>query len=652
MTGFVGRADLRGLIDQLVASTGGPLVGAGDVRPVLVLEGCGGSGRSTVVTDVQRAWSRRAVIASIDPRTLRREDSQPHPPGIPRPIFPALLLGLSRAVPGFEKVSFRRVVLAHTAMSMPASTTVGRETGELADWVGRRGRSDETVGILASALKFAASHPYLGGTDPGPMIDESARLLAQGVRRSRWVRKLEWRDTWNWFGHLDQGADLDPARVLLELNRKARLTNVLVREDVDDTLTRAFLADLRESMAGIANRPSNAIVLIDDGDDAEAVAFLRSLVRVRRELSTRPGAPDPLTVVVTSSGPLTRELLGLAPGGLRLRESGLGALTGAELGRGPWVSLALESLTRDDVHRLVRERIWQPSLGTGLVASSVHRVTGGHPAAVVRVLQDLQEGEQEKLIDELEAVLERPSSGAGPTVEEHLLTSIVLTAVDDLDSDLMEWLVTLAAARNLPEAQWLVAHTGTKAPMDISRITTASLWSGTDGEGRPVMMTFLRYLLLRRLARRPARATRSWSKVFTSLHRQADTPAARAHHLMALRRTRPAADVLVAQLPVLTGPAWLELLDHAVATPALCPSVPDPDPADDAGAPPEKEYVERLLTHQQLLADPRYNNRARRRSSHHQVARDLERLAGTWSDGLLALMDRAGEARRNAQELS
>lgn len=106
---FSGRSSLLTLIDQLIRANGGRQVAPETVRPILVLEGIGGAGRSEVLRHVWRLNAAVTPTAMVDPLAVARDSDSM------RDVLCAVMLGLTAKVPMYQ-VSFPRVVLAHIAM--------------------------------------------------------------------------------------------------------------------------------------------------------------------------------------------------------------------------------------------------------------------------------------------------------------------------------------------------------------------------------------------------------------------------------------------------------------------------------------------------------------------------------------------------------
>src|SRR5690348_3794057 len=105
---FSGRSSLLALVDQLIRVSGGHQVAPDAVRPVLVLEGIGGSGRSEVLRHIWRLTAKTTPTAMVDPLAVESD------PYSMRDVLGAVMLGLTAEVPAY-RVSFPRVVLAHIA---------------------------------------------------------------------------------------------------------------------------------------------------------------------------------------------------------------------------------------------------------------------------------------------------------------------------------------------------------------------------------------------------------------------------------------------------------------------------------------------------------------------------------------------------------
>ncbi|RKT56090.1 hypothetical protein [Saccharothrix australiensis] len=613
---FVGRSGLVSLVEQLVLVDGSPPVPTGRDRPVLVIEGYGGSGRTEFLRQQWARWKANTPTVWVDARLVDDPDTHSL-----RPLLIAVMQGLSEKVNGYE-VKFPRVVLAHIAMESPvpdvdperAKQAMRRRLVEYRD-------RDALITLVGELLRTS-----LGAVTPTvPGADAVADAVAQGIvdrlRRASRLARFTWDEALVWFGHQDNGLRFDPIAALVQLSRQAAIDTPDVRGDVDDLLVAALLADVRESLAKVAGRPWNALVLLDEGDAPTARSFITALLRMRRSRANRSPDPlstptDPLVVVTTSDGRLA------------------GDLPGRDEARPPWLSIDLGELTEQDVHDLARAHIWPPELGTRRVADAVHRLTGGHAAATDLVLSALEGAPG--LVDRVDEVLARPGTTASRTVEEELLSRIIrgLGPGDDVG----EHLVTLSAARHRAEAGKLRELLDEPPGLDL--MTSTTLWSGRARE-QAALPRFVRYLGLRALAARTGGL--DWTTVFTMLRDQAradDDREGRLHHELALGHTGPVARELAALLPELGDERWLELVDGITATPRLS-TAPGSSGVDG------RDVVGRLVTTLHALGDPRLSERRALCRRYLLAENDLRTLAGSSEAFLL----RAQHYHRLAERL-
>jgi hypothetical protein len=652
---FAGRSTLVSLIDQLVEVGGGPQVMRGSGRPILVLEGCGGSGRSELLRNIGARWASRTPTVRVDPLAVANDEA-----GSKRPLLTAMMLGLSTDVPGYA-VSFNRVVLAHVAMSTPVHTPDPQRAKEVMqqrlNTYKDRSAVIDLVGDLVTASEAAVKYlPLPGAGVVAPMAAKAAaRGIVKRLRGAGWMARLNWKEALEWFGHQDQRLDRDPISALVNLSVQAHCDSVAVRDDVDDLLVAALLADLRDSLDRIGGRPWNAVVLLDNSDAPVATWFVTALVRVRQNLAARGTPPDPLTVIAASGGALAASLSGQVPVYVRWQESSLDDLTAEDVRRaGAWLPIVLGELSVDDVRQMAMTYVWPPWLGTRVVANAVHRLTGGHAAAIKLVLGDLQDTPE--LIDDLDQILRRPAPQAKRTddsVEQSLLDRVVagLSPHERIDRHLREDLITLSAARDREEAQEL--RPLLKTPVDAEPVlfTSTTLWSGTGPRRHPTLAPFIRYLLLRVLATRAEDP--QWQTVFTTLRdRLGKTDLSGwLHHNLALGNTTTVAEKLARLLTTYPSRQWVTLLDQTVATPDPRRHPPTAGKRPDLWTEPP-EPVTRLVVQLHALSDPRLSDRDALRRSYLLIAHDYNRLADTSPDGLTLFLSRAQHYQQLANALT
>ncbi|MGH3854535.1 MAG: hypothetical protein ACRDR6_13770 [Pseudonocardiaceae bacterium] len=594
-------------------------------------------------------WAPRTPTARVDPLALPDDEA-----GAQRPLLAAVLLGLSADVPGYT-VSFKRVVLAYIAMSAPVQAPDPTHALELMrERLNTYRDPNVLIEVVDGAFTLAAaavkSFPVPVVSNVGSAaLKEIGRAIVKRLARAGWRARWNWKDALKWFGHRDQGLHNDPIRALVTLSIQAHSENVAVRADVDDLLVGALLADLRDSLGRVTGRPWNAVVLLDNSDAPAATWFVTALVRVRQHLAAQDAPPDPLTVVAASGGSLAASLAGHTPAHVQWRESHVVDKNAEDVRRaGAWLSVVLGELSVADVRQLAMACVWPEWLGTGVVASTLHRLTSGHAAATELVLKDLQAAPH--FIDDMDQILRRPAPGDECTVEQSLLDRIVagLSPRKRLDPHLRADLVTLSAARDRAEA--LELGTLLTTPLDAAQVlfTSTTLWSGTGPRGHPALAPFIRYLLLRELANR--REDPQWGSVFATLRdRVSQTDlSGRLHHTLALGETTAVAEELARLLPSYPGQDWLTLLDQIVATPDPRRKLPTPlDRRNEHRAP-----VTRLVSQVHTLSDPRFSNRDTLRHSYLVIANDYRDLANTPPDGPKLFLDRVWRYQRLADALA
>lgn len=631
------RSGLFSYVDQLVSIHGGDRVPATGPRPVLVIEGYGGSGRSSVVRRIARDWRVRTMTAELNtgPAPTVNDDA-------PQPLLAAVLLMMlaGTRAPGFEDVTFDRVVLAYIAMEKPVTTAdPARATEEMAERVNAYRRRSVTVSLLGASLAAArdviTSIPdtttgVAGGQQAfNTLVTAVSQDIVNRIGRSPLTAKLTWKRALAWYDQ-DRREGHYPLVALVRLSSQAALLGrtdldehyrAAIQEEIDDRLLAALLADLQHGLQKIKNRPANALLLVDDADSRPAQRFIRSLIRVRQARAARHEPADPLTVIVTSGGAL-----------------------GATVDEGACVREVLGDLTETDVRQAVEGFDWPATVVTKDITDAVYQLVAGHPAGTGRVLADLHrevsaapaEAVGRDVVASLGAIFDR----VAPDLRRRAVSGLlghgidVERAVDDL--------ATLAAARDLEEADALLGL------LDLSQlagqvITSPVLWSapGLRPGQQPAQRSMpkaLRLLLLRRLGDRGG--TRDWSTVFTALQREAADDD--LHHLLMLDGVEDVAKRLADVLPDVPGRDWLAMLDRTVVTPDMS----RPAPAAATGP------VGRLVSHLQCLIDPRFHHYQDVNNVLLEVAQEYDRLAEVCHGDRKLFIRRAQRCRRRADGVS
>lgn len=627
---FVGRVDLISLVKRAVEVGEGPELPPetprGADRPVLVIEGLGGSGRSEFLRFTWKEWAKKTPTVWVNPKFA---DSVDHTSL--RPILVAVMQGLSSPVPGYGQVKFPRVVLAHIAMGSPISQVdPARARAELRERMNRYRDRRNLIGFVGELIKqfggvLGETQAPGGGKVVGQAIaEQAAQRIVDSLGQAGWLARLGWDDALTWFGHQDMGLPFDPVDSLIQLSRQASIRDPEVQKDVDELLIAALLADLRESLSQVKGRPWNALILMNDGDRPKARSFIAALIRVREMRALRAPAAesplaDPVVVLATSGGVLAPTL--------RMRSSEQpDSEAPAPTGSRWWLPIQLGELTEQDIHAMAKDYRWPPALGLSKVVHAVHRVTRGHASATDLLLRELRNATQQandldavQQVNDLDAVL-RPA-------EEQLLNQIVagVNPNGEVDGPLHDQLVTCSAARNQYEAERLL--TWLNEAVHPALMASTTLWAGRDGAGLPVLPPFVRYLGLSALAGRGADDERGWHTVFTTLRGGADEEddqAGRLHHRLALGDTGPAVKELTDLLNKREDEHWLALLDQITMTPDLRtpPSMPRSAARLDA-------LVDHLVATLRAARDPRLTDLAQLRTGYGMLAADLRLIAGS-----------------------
>ncbi len=611
-------------------------------RPVLVLEGIGGSGRSEILRNARERWARKAPLAEVDPLYVADEAA-----GSMRDVLLATILGLTHGVPGYN-VSVDRVVLAHIAMGEPiAESDPEARRAAMVQRINTYRDIAHVENLLADLAENAAQFVLSPGVRN--IARTIAREIVRRLKRGGVLPRLIWKDALAWFGHQDQGFARDPVDALIALSVQAHNDNVAVRQDVDHLLMMALLADLRDSVSPVANRPCNAVLLLDNGDAQAAVEFVSALITARGELAHQQMPPDPLTVITTSGGALVTALTGEGDRPPVLTEGALRGMTAGDLRRrGSWIPVLVGDLSVDDVQQMARTRTFSVTLGTRDVARAVHRLTGGHTVASRLVLDKLEDAPD--LVDDLGSVLRLPAPQPGNTLERDLLDRVItgLTPQRRADPDLRDDLITLAAARDDAEARLLMPLLADPVEAEAALFTSRTLWSAEGARGNPALAPFVRYLLLRSLAARPAGHGAAWAEVFARLRRHAKADGdlgGRLHHSLALGDD--VADELDQLLTTTPADEWLALLDEVVAVPRLGAG---PATAGEAPARGEERrvWVGELVTRLNALADLRVSARGELRSHYVVISEAYRSLA---AKDPLPFGNRSRQYRKLADEL-
>jgi hypothetical protein len=593
MSGF---PDNRGLTDELVDA----LVRQRGVpgRPVAVVLGPRGSGKTTVLDEVDRRARGHVPTARLDFERGAWEQ--------PSAVLTELAFGLSRKTPQFGRIPFPRLWLCALvvtsgldAHSRPRAIAALNDTLRQ-DQPGERWREPTTrvaeslSGTVLPAWGASAADVLLSGLN----WYTRRRLLTV-------VRGLP-------------GAGSDPRDVLVDLAR-ADTGSDRDRQAVDQVFFGAFLADLTAAYrSGIRHlgRTADCVVTLDNAHTPEGTRFLTALVAAQTE-------PAPLVVVATSrkwAGPWSKQWR---------REGSPGAKPAP---RTP--ATAGADLISAGSYYLVR---LEPGDSAQLPAG---RVSGGLPwgrAAVDAVLQRVDGAPTRGW---LRALLDQPTEPDGAVA---LADAALEYLLRDLSSPgLVRDLVTASAGRGL-EFVGNAAVLGSDQPDGgdaLRRELTGNLLTVPGPDGLPVLLPMVRRVLLWKLAARDADDPDSWEAVHgrcRAHHERAGARPEAAYHALAVGDLTPAVGQLAPPFETESfrwdvdyATRWLAKLDLITSAPNRLP--PDGDPRDQveeliSGVPRSDNYghtLPRLIASLWVagdpLGDPLEELRSRIRASYTQLA--------------------------------
>lgn len=608
-------------------------------HPVLVLEGARGSGKSVLLSTVDRRLDQQVPRARLD---LGRSSAAGTPD-----MLSALAFQLSRSTPRYGALAFPRLTIGRLVMAETLDHTNRQNAGRQVTALLEQNRRIDT---LREVLADTAEE--LTELVPGPVKVPGAPILkrAPGWALDRVVaagpgRRVVLGAYQDWFGHRGRKLPHRALDVLVDLNVWARDPDddehrPLIRELLWD----AFLSDLTDHFR--SNRHTrelvlNCVALLDNADTPLGEEFCAGLVQARRD---RRDEPDPLTVVVTSRGGLladvpARDITELGPDG----PDG----PGDQRAERPWARLRLADLTEPDTRRLV--------LAAGVPAGTavrlpvlVHRLTAGHPAST-RLLVDaaLQSPEHGNAMS---ALLDQPAPGRTDP-RTSVAERIVADLLSGFPSERTEDLVTVSSAANRDHARQLAAELIEDAGSSFPALRSA-LWPEAGGAGPAV----LRRLLLRRLAARPDGPATSWPSVF-AWHRTAravagDLPG-ELYYALAAEDLPFVVDVLERELETADPESWRRLVLAVTAAPRR------PPPGD---LPPSRQLLALLrrlpeASHRELsrlvlalwiAGDPLTDSR--RSGLHLDIAAAYDAMARrSPHDDIEPLLRAARESRRQAE---
>ncbi|ONK12635.1 hypothetical protein [Streptomyces sp. MP131-18] len=612
----------------------------GRALPVVVLLGPRGSGKTVTLNHLGYLASRR-------PHALY--DFASAAPRRPFEVAARLAIGLSHGFPRQPRLRFPRLALGllvvRTGLSLDEAEP--RRARAALRAALRQARehtpSDEAAQRAGAALTLLSDLNLV----QLPGLSLLVSLVQRGLPRL--PVDVMWRTGLAWYG--DQ-AGFRRIDALVALNQLGASEATGDRRAADRMLCAAFLEDLRAHYARYG-RDRESVALLDNADSEQGRAFLDLLVEIREENAAERGVFDPLLVVATAAhagripGPF-------APGPAGLRTCGPEeASYPAWRERIPrpapdtswhWYPVRLRDLTANEVAKLGAEIPQLPQ-----ITPLVHRLSYGHPWSVAQLHTVARRavarhgGETE-----LRAVLDHPVPPPGAEGEAARELPLAQVALRYLLRDLSEddqhaALIVCSAAREFDTAvdSGLLSGFVMRTQDTLLQEIGARLWlvdpvpedAGAHGgrgsgyllptahpqplPGRPVLHPWLRLLLLRELAARPA-GGQDWTAVHTALrewHRTHDRPLDAYYHSLALGELEPVVARLNTSLSTLPSTdEWLYELYAITAAPMRRPVDPDEPPSRRAPrlaqelAPTafhEHRALSILVTSLWLSADPR-----------------------------------------------
>ncbi|MCD2196189.1 hypothetical protein LQ327_22710 [Actinomycetospora endophytica] len=351
------------------------------------------------------------------------------------------------------------------------------------------------------------------------------------------------------------------ANALADLVRGHWTDSNAARDDVDLTLCRAFLADIREEYSHAHwfwAAHNNALVIVDRGDRAPFTGFLEVLARLYRD-------PEPEwapTLFVAGSGRSPAKESPTAPGLSRL------ALTASY---GDWEAHTDHWYGADDkcdwgpYYPLEVDRSTPTSDDAAMWEGFVDRLVRGHPEAHRIVTGALTAAGEHA--DHRQVLAMRTKQGS--TVAKELRDLIV-----GENGGMSHGLSVLAAARDLRDdsIDRLESLCDERSQKAIERYLARSLWvlgpHEADPEATPRLHPLARQVLLHELAE-----SRRWTEVQEGLRKRAASRdgVTGLYHALAAGRLQEVTEALSAAFETSHPEAWCELFQAVVSAPVRAP---------------------------------------------------------------------------------
>lgn len=615
---------------------------AGHRRPILVIEGGHGSGK-TVLLDALAARVEQHVLHA------RVDFAEPQWDDISRTL--SKLAGqLVRDWPRYRRLGFPRLLIGLHVINQDLSDLTFAGQREAVSQLLRQRRGSAWPQRFLRGIIGVPQPAQVELTLNGVLVQLPLNAVDALVGLAFPAFPARSR---RWYGHRDRGLRDDAVGTLVDLSTWAHEW----RADPDtaqgrgagsrvaELLCEAFLADLRDCPRRV-RALQTPLLLLDNVDTAAGRTFLRLLRDAVPEL--RRGE-EPLTIVVTCNNKIPE----MAEGKSALLKDGTAAPPDAPP---TWLRYRLPNLTRADVQTLM-DRASDHGPADRRLVRLVHEFTDGHPQAA-------------GLLAGVAGGLPRPAASVGelltepvpdvdglpqPHAEQRLLRRLLPVEEANVDA-----FASCAAARGRADGLWLSYQTDLVDAACAAGVREAAPWDPGGWAGAAV----LRRLLLRRLAARPREHAADWSAVHQRLGdrcRQRGDTAGELYHRLAVDDLGSVAAELAGRLGEEPGPTWLELLREVARAP-LAPVAGGLRPVDlydsvlrSASATSldtTSEQVAHLLAALRITADPacgvaRTFLLTQIATALEEVARD-ERVQRS-TDLLVALNDAASEYRQQAE---
>lgn len=479
--------------------------------PVLVLVGPPGAGKTRLLDVLADGFEWQVPYAKLDFAS--------YPNITVRQVLRFLTFELNRWCADYGRIGFGRFLVGELVMSLDVDLLDRRRARAGVKEALERYRNVERLRAFVQALAEDVSF-RLTSARPRATVEYGSNLLLDGLVRWRPLRRVVLGRATEWYGRTRRGVRTDALDALVDLSRSSRADDPLERAAVDALALEAFVADLDEQFGDgypVHRRPRYCPVLLDNADTGNGPAFLDRLVAAHRERVRAGGGRLPLVVVATTQRcrPGT-EPRGAEEAGYADWAAGALAPDGSPRGEDVWrYQVALRDLSVGELYDLaVSRHLPEPRH----IARFLHRLTGGHPSTSVVFAEALAtklagpgRPPRDQVATMLRGVLALPAPGADSRpLSDHLRDRLL----PGVDTDTLDWLVTISAARTLNDAVHALAPgTASGLPPDLH---AAGAWIVPDGNGSQVLHPLPRRLLLAELATRHGSAE-GWDRAHQRL---------------------------------------------------------------------------------------------------------------------------------------